>query len=387
MSKRRGSRNPRLQPVPSQPVIADKHRILFTHNDLDGAVCAVLFKKCYQNSDIFFCNYTEGFDYEEINNCVTNVLSQVPPDTNVLIADISVSPELATGLNDRGYVGLLDHHANLDYLQQYSWAQITPKKCGAMLVYEMLSKGFHLEDYYPLVKLTNLWDRWRKNDVEFEKAKILNRLFQLMGRDDFIQRMFHSPIPEPLEVEATALRWKFLEMSRYLQESVPRCQMFQDEQGFTFAIVLADQYISELGNYLLTIEDKLEYTMVLDLRHTTGHLRGRGNRNLAELAKSIVVNGRRGGGHPQSAGFPIQGFNFYEFLGIDIEVRYEGGERTDEEVDDANSSEEATGREDGAGLTLCEAPDKSGHTDGACVTGQDDKAGTGGEDSETVGPD
>ena len=82
--------------------------------------------------------------------------------------------ETAEYLNQRGNVGMLDHHKTSLPLTKYPWVQITTSKCGALLVYEMLSPRYHLEDLWPLVELTNIYDLWKKDDEKLESKRYAN---------------------------------------------------------------------------------------------------------------------------------------------------------------------------------------------------------------------
>ena len=118
MPKRTLPRSPRITDASGKNVVP-KPRVLFTHNDLDGVVSAIIFKKCYPNGHVFFTNYKAGFDCQQIDDAINEIVPDLPQDINVLIADISPSETVAEYLNQRGHVGLLDHHKTAIPLSKY----------------------------------------------------------------------------------------------------------------------------------------------------------------------------------------------------------------------------------------------------------------------------
>jgi oligoribonuclease NrnB/cAMP/cGMP phosphodiesterase (DHH superfamily) len=279
-----------------------KPRVMFTHIDLDGVTCAIIFQKCYPGSHIYFTNYKAGLDYEEINKAILTVVPDLPEDVNILISDISPNMEVAEYLNHRGRIGLIDHHKTALPLSKYTWANVTTGKSGAMLVYEMLAQRFNIQDYYPLVELTNTYDMWNESDPKFPQAEKLSRLLGLIGRERFYYRFLLNSSVELTEKEEYLLEIDTYQMTKYINRSLQLTDLMYDKYGHILARVVADRYISQLGNTLLNhiLGDEVEYVLITDLRELTCHLRGRGNVDLGQLAKEYG-----GGGHPKAAGFPI----------------------------------------------------------------------------------
>jgi len=289
--------------ISSRKIISQFHKpkMLFTHTDLDGIVCAIVFKKCYPQSSIYFTDYKKGFDCEEINNAIMHIVPEVPEEVSILISDISPSNEIAEYLNSRGSVGMLDHHKSALHLIRFPWAKVDVTKSGALMVYEMLSSRFNIDDLYPLVDLANTRDLWiQDNEEKFNHARNLSILLGLMGREKFISRFMADSSPELYDEETMLLECDLERMKKYVVRSIQLTQMVKDKFGYTFGRVVSDQYTSEVGNFLLEAFPDIEYALMVDMREMNCHLRGRGNLDLSQLAKDYG-----GGGHPRAAGFPM----------------------------------------------------------------------------------
>lgn len=287
----------------SKKIISQFHKpkMLFTHTDLDGIVCAILFKKCYPQSNIFFTNYKKGFDCEQINDAIMHVVPEAPPEVSILIADISPNDAVAEFLNSRGSVGILDHHKSALPLIRFPWAKVDITKSGALMVYEMLASRFHIDDLYPLVDLANTRDLWIQDDADkFNHATNLSILLGIMGRERFISRFMADSNPELYDEESLLIECDTERMKKYVVRSIQLTQIVNDRFGNKFGRVVSDQYTSEVGNYLLQAFPDIEYALMVDMREMNCHVRGRGNFDLSSLASQYG-----GGGHPRAAGFPM----------------------------------------------------------------------------------
>jgi oligoribonuclease NrnB/cAMP/cGMP phosphodiesterase (DHH superfamily) len=267
-------------------------RILITHTDLDGITCAILFAKCYPAGKIYFA------DYDDVE-AVVEEISRKTQD-QILITDLSVSPELAAVLDQRGAVALLDHHKTALHLNKYEWAKVNEdnSKCGAMMLYEMLQANHYVvEDYKDMVDRVDDYDRWIH---QYSDSRDINRLLTILGRDRFIHRFLQQPSIALAETEQVLLIVENTRIKQYCEESADLAQVMADKNGYKMALVSAEQYTNEVGHYILENYPEVEYVMILDYRHFKCSLRGRGNVDLGELAKEAG-----GGGHRKAAGFNL----------------------------------------------------------------------------------
>jgi oligoribonuclease NrnB/cAMP/cGMP phosphodiesterase (DHH superfamily) len=304
--------------------------MMFTHTDFDGLVCAILFTKCYPNNQICFVDYKEGFDCKEVNEAIMTVVPDLNEEINILISDISPNLEVVEYLNQRGKVGLLDHHKTAIPLTKYPWARVVQNKCGAMLVYEMLAQRFNINDYYPLVELADTYDRWVQDDsFKFNHASKISRLIGLIGRDAFIKRftMNSDPYRSPGNEFEALIQSDDYQMNRYIARSVQLANLFIDPLGNFVVRVVGDRYISQLGNMLLDFcPDYVGYSLVFDARETTAHLRSKDKVDVSEIAKSMG-----GGGHKNSAAFKVDHRNMDAFSNLLIPITKEDIDGTEDE--------------------------------------------------------
>lgn len=266
-------------------------KVLITHTDLDGIGCAYVFLKCYPEGRVFFA------DYDDVNEIVVDLLKH-DDESDILISDISVNKEVAELLNRRGKVGLLDHHDTAKWLRKYSWATIDTSKCGTRLVYELLQAYFHIQDLEPFVATVEDWDLWGAatgKDAPGEKAIETQLLLEFYGRRRFLSYMLGGR-----SFDHDVVTILFEKLQEYCEETADLMELYTKD-GYKVGVCVAEQHKSLLGHYLLNQFD-LEYVMMLDPRHNSVSLRGKGNIHLGKLAKKAG-----GGGHPKAAGFPIHG--------------------------------------------------------------------------------
>ena len=269
-----------------------KDKLLITHDDMDGIGCAVIFLKAFPQGQVISCGYGE------VNQVVMEELSR-DKETDVLITDISVLPEVAELLDKRGKVGLLDHHATASWLNKYEWATVEDGKCGTRLTFELLSRFFHLADYEKFVGIVEDWDLWGKGEGPSEVAIQYQFLFNFLGRDRFLQQMLKDPhIVEEDETTITIMTCLVDQYDEYYQDTVNLLEL-HNKDGYTMGIVICDRYVSLIGSRLCEDLD-LEYVLMIDPRRRTASLRGKGNIDLGQLAKQAG-----GGGHRRAAGFQM----------------------------------------------------------------------------------
>lgn len=277
---------------------ADK--ILITHTDLDGIGCAVIFLKCYPKGNVFFA------DYDYVDQMSVELLEQFP-DADFLFSDISISPVVAEIFNQRGKVGLVDHHRTAEWLtEKYEWATVVQGKCGTRLVYELLSPWFNITDLEPFVDVVESWDLWGNDTYPSEEAVEYQFMFEFLGKRDFLAEALKDTA-FPINAQWSWLLDKLLDKYESYYHITKQITQIHMSNGYRVGIALADQYISLMGNRLCD-ELALEYVMIIDNRHGKASLRGMGNIDLGALAKEAG-----GGGHRKAAGFKL-GYEAAEFV-------------------------------------------------------------------------
>jgi len=283
---------------------------LFTHlSDMDGIMCGLLAEIAFDKQvDI------EYVTYKNVNDIVRQFLN-----TNkcwydkIFITDISINEELCNLIDDSNYKNLfvlLDHHDVKHIIgNKYPWAKeelinsVGVKQAGCSLFYKYLQENKYLwytKQLGELVELVRSYDTWDWTFTKNQKAKDLCDIFFTIGKDDFIKVykdiicLNEFTIPDNhLEL----LKYKRLEVDRYIKIKMGGVKIIKDIWGNTAAIVIADNCISELG---LEINKKYKVDYVAIFAGYTCNLRSVGDFDVSEIAKKYG-----GGGRTNTAAFHI----------------------------------------------------------------------------------
>lgn len=299
---------------------------LFTHTDLDGIGCAILAYLAFgrENVDIEYC------DYSNVNDKVGEFWENGPVEEydKVFITDISIGIDLARTIDL--YAGddiwhLFDHHNTAIYLNAYDWCQVldvTPlthiKTCGTELFYRYLhvvldkfpnTDTWTQENIQKFVETVRDWDTWRWKELGEEGivCKQVNDLFDIYGREKFIDWIIGKPIrleymrkfPNFTITEWALLKQKQKDIDRYVEEKSKQLFHRVDEVGHTYGVVFAERYFSELGNRLCELNTDLAYIAMIDI--SSGTVSYRTIRDDIDVGGEIA-HAYGGGGHPKAAG-------------------------------------------------------------------------------------
>lgn len=277
-------------------------RLLFTHIDLDGYGCAVIFKSVFKDIDIRHVNY--GFMDDILNQKLLQEYDEV------YITDISVSRSQANMINDLmsnplirlQKVILLDHHQSaLDELSDlnYSWISIKLDQCGTMISYNRFKKFVpHLEYFATLV---NDYDLWKH---EYRESTNLQFLWSSMDKSEFVNRFVNAKYDESGQFKLTNYEIDLIyKQVEELDNSVDLCkssmESYVDCDGNKFG------YIKKTGRYLSLavsriLNDNPDLTYVVAYNSYGNSLSFRSlHYPVNKIAESLG-----GGGHKLSAGSP-----------------------------------------------------------------------------------
>lgn len=271
--------------------------ILFTHKDLDGVGCAVLFHKVFPTATVVFTNYDEVDEH---------VLMNLHHD-KIWITDLSIKPEtlqkayeLCPDLDKR--INVVDHHKTALWLDKYDWALIDTTMCGAKLLFNLLSIDYHIDDMRLFADLVNDHDLWKHQMVGSAE---MSDLLYVMGLRPYFERLCNDcrcKVGEGLimtEGEKLLLstdRYKFTE---YFAKVTDKAQLLSLGEHLCVT-AFADQYQSEICSKILDTDESVEAVFLIDMIQGKVSMRSRGNFDCSDYAK---MNG--GGGHPKAAGFPF----------------------------------------------------------------------------------
>jgi len=272
-------------------------RVLITHKDLDGLGCAIVYNKCFPGA------VTNFSDYAEVNDVVKDLLETLPSKTPIMMSDLSLSDDsLCEEVDKRGNFELIDHHATAKWMaEKFEWALVDITKSATQLMFEVMSTRFMIEDLKPLVTLVNNYDTWGGGAGPSQEALKLNRLLSIYGIPRFFERFLANPSVKLTDTEEMLLEMREEEIKRYIASAVVSASVSKDAGGNTYAMIAIDRFISEACHEVLNHYPEIEYVMAVDFLANKVSLRGRGKLDLGKMARAVG-----GGGHRQSAGFPIQ---------------------------------------------------------------------------------
>lgn len=288
-------------------------KLLLTHiADMDGITPVILMNL----SKI-------EFDYElfEVSELSDFILSKI--DTNyfdkyeeIFITDLGITRKVADKILNSKYNNkfkLFDHHESNNYLNKYKFAKVVEevngfKECGTTLFFNYLINHCNKEILYKpsiitFVELVRENDTWQFTDFK-QEANDLNALFSFYGRNTFIdiytnflekQNDFYFSKTELIILQSLNQNKK-----DYL-ESMKDKVIFKKINNYQVGIVFAEQYRSELGNYLAKIySDKTDFICIINMSR---HISLRGIKNEFPVNKFAEFYG--GGGHPLAAAIPF----------------------------------------------------------------------------------
>jgi len=292
---------------------------LFTHNDEDGVSCGILGKLAFKEIDIEYCAYSE-ID-EKIQNYLKSDENTL--DTFIFITDISVNEETAD-LIDKLYpaeyakekILLFDHHKTALWLNKYEWAYVCVStndinkeilESGTSLFYKHLIDNDLLYKNHTnisiFVDLVRAYDTWEWSKTDNIKAKMLNDVFKIIGKDDFVKEytdILQNGHPSVFDIRPNhqyLLQYFNKKNNEYIDSKMKEVIFEYDKDGNRVGYVFCDNAdcTSMLGNKMCE-EFEIEFAALI---YSSGiALRSIGDFDVSEIAKK---NG--GGGHKNAAGY------------------------------------------------------------------------------------
>lgn len=283
---------------------------VFTHNDLDGAACAVLAKAFYGPRDpkisVSYVNY-DTVDEEVINFVENNKFDLL------LITDITPSREAVSELDracDSKKIQLFDHHVTRSWVESYSWAKFDKDFCGASLFFSTIKKEFVKQDtekFEGFIKAVEAWDIWKTKSKHRKRGENLNMLYKFLGTERFVHEFMRFPKADKEDSAYTQIlsilkdqKEKYVE--KVISEQLNKTEYKMDGFGNTFKILFCTDYFSEVGHAALNDPDSedLKYVVLVNPVYNSCSLRSRGDVDVSAIAKLL-----KGGGHKSAAGFAM----------------------------------------------------------------------------------
>lgn len=287
-----------------------KKFMIITHCDLDGIGAAIIGKVVFnkQKVDMKFCGY-HNVNEKTLEALEKNIYS------HVFITDISVNEETAKIIEDKykGKVTLLDHHANLDYLDKYDWATVEPgdgtkRGCesGTSLFYKFLletckfTTNQAIENFVEKVRCYDTWD-WANFDND-EEAKQLNDYFGKLGFYEFIDVYTHKLMANDTELFDETAKAILKCTQKSIDQAVKtknKSMVIKKIEKYTIGFLFTEIYHSEIGNKLLSLNPQLDAVILIDIARNKISLRSTDN---SDFDCSVIGKRWFGGGGRKNTG-------------------------------------------------------------------------------------
>ncbi len=272
----------------------------FTHNDLDGLVCALLYRLAHPDGDLFFC------DYDGLPHLVRRVL---PRYEAVWFCDLSVRDESLFDLlrESDAEVTWLDHHASS---VPQAWMAVcridtSGEACAADVVAGYLADlGVELPlAHQTLLDFAHDQDLWIRRLPEAQAFNDIlgtmrvQELYDLIAADPSRVYDWTPAMKEASDTTATERR-----ASRKLAEAT-RCEAHLPD-GTPVRAACCWGSVSEVAD---AIGDRDTLVVLLDLRSTAkGSLKYHFRTQSDEIRADRLAEQLGGGGHPKASGAPLE---------------------------------------------------------------------------------
>lgn len=281
-------------------------KLLLSHiADLDGITPVILLKLLNIDFEyeLFEVNELSKFIEEKINTDYFDKYEEV------YITDLGITKECADIIVNSKYKDkflLFDHHESHYYLNDFEFATVIEehdnyKVCGTTLFYNYLLKKYNNDilkrnSVVMFVELVRENDTWQFTDLK-EESFNLNNLFAFYGRDKFIE-IYTDFLNTNNEFYYSKLELTILEsLNRQKQEYIESFKenvIIKEINGYKIGFVFAENYRSELGNYLAEIYyDQVDFIGIINMNR---HISFRGKKDFKPTNKFAEIYG--GGGHP-----------------------------------------------------------------------------------------
>lgn len=301
--------------------------VLFTHDDLDAAGCAIVFtlimKATNGNYEVIYCS-NNNIDKKVQEAWDSGVIDD---DTIICFGDICPSEEMAKKLvaNFKEPIRVWDHHATNSYISNVIpgasiVTEIKPGRLesGTSLMYLFFTRirSWNNENYLmellnSLVENVRSYDTYEWKKTNNLTAQRLNALFKILGMKRFVKRYvdrildrYCSHAGSVIEARDDEYIDAYLEKEQSYINSLTIDDVKTIEiKGLKAAVRFSGGAgISEVANQFLTKYP--EYDVFIDLGISGGYYSFRTIRNDLDVG-AMLAKPLGGGGHSKAAGAPI----------------------------------------------------------------------------------
>lgn len=295
----------------------------FTHSDLDGAGVNYVLRAIFGSENIDTTLTTYAKIDQQLSDFVTSgdyrnydrvVIGDIAPENQATFALLNQA--VLNGAN----IKLVDDETSTEHAEKkYPWIKTVSKlsafkSSASFETLALLAKEQKLEPklYANLLRLCDLirkYDTWEwKNhpDKDSQPASQLDQLYWLIGYDRFkemLEAQAYSPaIPDTYKI---LLDIDDEQKAHYFKKHKKHAKYYPalfEIDGDVYNVVMdfAENYISELGNELLSDYPEANVAMVINADKETISYRSTGKANVQTLATHFG-----GGGSEQTSGSPL----------------------------------------------------------------------------------
>lgn len=283
----------------------EKELLLISHvADPDGITPIILAKFAFKEFDTLLLNPNEVDEKLKEN---------IDKFKEIHIVDLPVSEDMAKEIENnetwRKKVKLFDHHYGNLYLNNYSFANVIDEKdgqkeSGTSVYYNYLktisnNTLLHKKATQGLVNQVRIIDTYDFKTEEDKEAHNIDALFTILGRgnyiDYFIKYIENHDNFEYTDTEKFLIKLEKDKMNNYIEKREKE-MLIAELDTYKVGIVYAERYRSDLGNYLATKHEELDFIIIINIAKSIS-FRGKGKVDLSVFAKQFG-----GGGHKNASG-------------------------------------------------------------------------------------
>jgi oligoribonuclease NrnB/cAMP/cGMP phosphodiesterase (DHH superfamily) len=278
---------------------------LLTHRGcLDGSTCAILYLVCGgEKENIIFSNP----NHSEVDEILGNLIHTW--ENPIIIADLSVSKEMAEKMSFRSDIVLLDHHKSAIPLMLYKWCHISEKndQCGSMMFYNWLRCNPNITNkeklflYEDLVLVSDHYDRWTQKRHAYSSIVSLHGILE---QALFIDRFVKNPSLELNLNESYVVNLEKIKKDNFIKHKKEEITILSKQiknNHCRFAVVKTDKYQSLLADSILNdLTIDVDAVIMIGLKSVSLRSKKDGIVDVSEIAQA-----NDGGGNHASAGCPL----------------------------------------------------------------------------------
>ena len=318
----------------------------YTHTDLDGIFPAILMKRIIDNNPRAFKKGSQRYFYIQPNE-LYNEIEKTIVEIKEGECDLVIITDLTFNLKEYSLIHnfalddhflVFDHHIS-DLFPKYTSefktdnitiqthetiaSNITRQTCGTKIFYDYLIKCGYIDEedsvsnsIATLVELVRLRDTYEFtlpmniNNPLVVNAPRLNTLFYLLGEELFIEYLINFNSEDYSSVFKGNLKYPYIATllnnaekaeSIYIQKRAKAATIKKitvDSTEYTIAIAFAENSQSEVGKVLY--DNGADIAVMVGANACSLRTKKGSGIDLSKIAKKLG-----GGGHVESAGFPI----------------------------------------------------------------------------------